>query len=84
MMDNISFVAAVVLPLWNIPLIWRMIKRRSSADVSLMWAWGVWGCLLAMFPAGLRTSDAVFKVFTIVNFIFFTGVVGTAAVLRRK
>ena len=68
-------VAAVVLPLWNIPLILRIRKRRSSQDLSVWWAVGVWGCLALMLPAGLASSDRVFQLFTVSNFILFSGVV---------
>ena len=83
-METISFIAAIVLPLWNIPLIYRMVKRRSSADVSLYWVFGVWFCFVAMFPAGIQSPDMVFKAFTIMNFIFFTCVVVTAVFFHKK
>lgn len=72
MIDKIALIASIVLPLWNIPLIMRIIKRRSSGDISVFWAIGVWVCLLAMFPSGLRSDFLVWKVFTIANFLFFT------------
>jgi uncharacterized protein with PQ loop repeat len=71
-MEKVALIAAIILPLWNIPLIIRIIKRRSSKDISILWAIGVWICLLAMFPAGIRSSDIVYKMFTFVNFFFFT------------
>jgi len=74
-MDTVSLIAATVLPLWNIPLILRIQKRRSSQDVSLWWVFGVWVCFLLMLPAGLTSSDQVFRVFTIMNIILFTAVV---------
>ncbi len=74
MFTQVALVAAIILPLWNIPLIVRMIKRKSSKDISLYWVLGVWGCLLAMLPAGLKSSDIVWKTFNIVNFVFFTSV----------
>jgi len=72
--DTIGFVAAIILPLWNIPLIARIIKRRSSADISLWWAMGVWVCILLMFPSGLRSQDATWRVFNIMNLVLFSGV----------
>ena len=77
MIEQLGLVAAIALPLWNIPLIVRIHRRRSSKDVSEWWALGVWLCLLAMLPAGLRSADPVFKVFTIVNLVLFTGVLVT-------
>ncbi|MBM3254438.1 MAG: hypothetical protein FJZ16_09315 [Candidatus Omnitrophica bacterium] len=75
MVKIIGLISAIILPFWNIPLIVRIQKRRSSNDISLFWAIGVWICLVLMLPAGLITSDVVFKMFTIVNFILFSLVV---------
>jgi len=75
-MEKVGLVAAIVLPFWNIPLILKIIKRRSSRDISLPWALGVWGCLLLMAPAGFTSPDTVFRVFNMINFVFFTAVVG--------
>lgn len=71
----VGTLAAVILPLWNIPLIVRIQKRRSSGDVSLWWAYGVLICFLLMLPSGLMTEDIVFKAFTICNLILFSAVV---------
>lgn len=81
-MKTIALLAAVILPLWNIPLIVRIHKRRSSEDISRSWAVGVWVCLVLMFPAAARSDDVVFKTFSIVNFVLFSMVVGW--VLRFK
>ena len=72
MIDKIALVASIALPLWNIPLIIRIIKRRSSNDISLYWAIGVWFCLLAMLPSGIKSDFLVWKAFAIANFIFFS------------
>lgn len=74
MIQIIALIAAVILPLWNIPLIVRIVKRKSSADISIYWAIGIWSCLLVMLPAGFLSTDIVWKVFNIINFIFFSGV----------
>jgi uncharacterized protein with PQ loop repeat len=74
MIETLGMIAGITLPLWNIPLIARIQKRRSSKDMSLAWVWGVEVCLLCMLPAGLHSSDLVFKVFSIINVVFFTGV----------
>ena len=78
-MDNIfkiiGIVAAVILPFWNIPLIIRIQKRKSSQDISLFWVVGVWVCLLLMLPSAVVSSDIVFKVFSFVNIVFFSLVV---------
>ena len=75
MVETLGLIAAAVLPLWNLPLIARIRQRRSSQDVSVWWALGVWVCLLLMLPAGLRTHDAVFKTFTVANVVCFSAVV---------
>lgn len=73
--QRVGMVAAVVLPLWNVPLILKLEQRKSSKDISLSWAWGILVCLLLMLPAGLQSPDPVFRVFTIVNVLLFSGVV---------
>jgi len=75
MMDQIALVTAAVLPLWNLPLIFKVIKRKSSRDISLSWALGVWTCFVLMAPSGFTSEDMVWRVFNIANLILFTGVV---------
>ena len=72
--EKLGLIAAVILPLWNIPLILKVIKRKSSKDISVPWALGVWICLLLMFPSALCSPDPVWRTFNIVNMIFFTAV----------
>ncbi len=83
-LQKIALIASVALPLWNIPLIYRIIQRKSSKDVSLAWALGVWTCLLLMLPSGCVSKDLVWKVFTIVNLVLFTGVVVTVLVFHGE
>ena len=40
-MHVLGLIAAVGMPLWNIPLILHIRRRRSSQDISLPWALGV-------------------------------------------
>ena len=75
MIKFLGILGAVVMPLWNIPLIVRIQKRRSSRDLSLSWALGIWSCLLLMLPSGLVSADPVYRAFTIANIILFTVVV---------
>ena len=82
MLRKVALIASIVLPLWNIPLIYRMIKRGSSKDISLYWAFGVWVCFLLMLPAALSSLDIVWKTFNITNIILFSAVVITAVILR--
>ncbi len=42
--------------------------------VTLTWALGIWGSIILMLPASLISSDPVFKVFGILNFLLFSGV----------
>ncbi|MDD5618516.1 MAG: hypothetical protein PHG69_05425 [Candidatus Omnitrophica bacterium] len=72
MIKIIGVIAAIILPFWNIPLIVRMEKRKSSKDVSLYWVFGVWVCFVLMLPSALLSQDIVFKVFSIVNIIMFS------------
>lgn len=75
MIETIGMIAAIILPLWNIPLILRIERRRSSDDISILWAVGVFVCLLLMLPSGLTSADRVFKAFSIVNIVLFGAVV---------
>ncbi len=84
MIENIGLVAAIVLPLWNIPLIMRIIKRKSSKDISLAWVLGVWFCLLAMFPSGILSADIVWKAFNIANMLLFSCVVVVVLLYRNS
>lgn len=71
-MKSIGMVASLTLPLFNIPLIYKIKKTKSSKDLSLIWAIGVWFCIVLMLPAALISKDLIFKVFSSVNFIFFS------------
>ena len=73
--ESIGLVAAVIMPLFNIPLIVRIIRRRSSMDISMSWAMGVWICALLMAPSGFVSKDMVWRWFNIINLVLFTGVV---------
>ena len=84
MMEIISLIASVVLPMFNIPLMIRVIRRKSSSDISLTWAWGVWICLLLMAPSGFTSTDLVWKTFNICNLILFTAVVIIVTIYRKK
>ncbi len=83
MVERIALVASIILPLWNIPLIIRIVKRKSSKDISLYWAAGVWTCFALMAPAGFMSKDLVWRTFNVVNFIFFTLVFIFVLIYRR-
>ena len=72
MIEKIALVAAIVLPFWNIPLIVRIVKRKSSRDISMYWALGVWICFVLMAPSGFTTDDLVWRTFNIANLILFS------------
>ena len=75
MIEVVGLIAAIVLPFWNIPLILRIQRRRSSNDISMLWAVGVFVCLLLMLPSGLISADRVYRVFTMTNIVMFGAVV---------
>ena len=83
MTKTIALIAAIILPLWNIPLIVRVIKRRSSKDISVPWALGVWVCFLLMAPEAFRSPDIVWRAFNIMNLILFTAVVISVFIYRK-
>ena len=67
--------AAIVLPLFNISLMLRIRRRKSSNDISIVWAIGVFSCVLLMLPSAILSKDLVFKLFAVMNVILFSGVV---------
>ena len=83
MVYKIALMAAIILPLWNIPLIVRIVRRKSSRDISVHWAIGVWVCFALMAPAGFISKDIVWRVFNIVNFFLFSIVVIFVLVYRK-
>lgn len=82
--EKIGIAAGVVLPLFNIPLIMRLVQRKSSEDFSLSWAIGVWVCIVLMTPQALKSSDAAFRAFGIVNILFFSVVAFLVVKYRSK
>ncbi len=74
LISSVGVMAAAVLPLFNIPLIIRIVKRGSSEDISLSWAIGVWVCILLMSPSGFTSTDIVWRTFNYTNLLLFTGV----------
>jgi uncharacterized protein with PQ loop repeat len=73
--EKISFLAAVTMPIWNIPLIVRVIKRRSSSDISLGWVFGIWISFLVMAPGAYLSHDLTVKGFAYSNIVCFSVVV---------
>lgn len=71
-MKTLGMVCAVLMPFFDIPLIWRVVQRKSSEDISLIWVCGIEACILGMLPAGLMSEDSILWAFSIVNAVLFT------------
>ena len=71
---KLGYISSVVLPLFNIPLMVHIWRRKSADDISLTWAFGIWFSLLGMLPASLISSDSILKVFAISNLGIFSWV----------
>ena len=84
MAEKVALLAAIILPFWNIPLIARVIKRKSSNDISLYWVLGVWTCFVLMAPAAFRSADTVWRAFNIMNLMLFTVVVVVVVFYRKR
>ena len=83
-LELLALVASVVMPLWNIPLIVKIVGRKSSSDLSLYWLWGVWTCMLLMVPWAFFTADKVLRVFSLINFVLFSGVAVVVMKYRKR
>lgn len=81
--ERIGLMASIMMPLWNIPLIVKIVRRRSSQDISMSWLFGVWICSILMAPSGFISKDIVWRCFNIVNLVLFTGVVVVAWRYRK-
>ena len=80
----LGFLGAALMPLCNIPLIARIIRRKSSDDISLEWVIGVEICVLAMLPSALTSIDPVLKIYGISNSIFFSVVTAVVYYYHSK
>jgi len=83
MIEQIGLVASIVMPLWNIPLIVKIVRLKSSQDIAKSWLFGVWICSILMAPSGFVSKDIVWRCFNIVNLVLFTGVVIAAWRYRK-
>ena len=81
--EILGLVGSVALPLFNIPLIYKMIKRKSSQDMSLVWVIGVWVCIVMMTPSGFTSDDVVWRTFSYFNITLFTCVMIVAVKYRN-
>jgi uncharacterized protein with PQ loop repeat len=66
--------AAIILPLWDIPLIVRVVQRKSSQDISMGWAVGIWISSVLMAPSAFLSGDSMAIGFNTVNVIMVTAV----------
>ena len=82
--EIMGLLGGVLMPLFNIPLAMKIIKRKSAQDISLWWLFGIWGCIFFMVPSAIRSEDIVLKSFGISNAIFFTMVVVVVMIYRKK
>ena len=74
MIQTLGIISGIFMPVFNIPLILRIVRRRSSEDISLVWVVGVWICVMGILPSSLQSSDPVLSAFGIMNGLLFTGV----------
>lgn len=81
---TMGMVAGLVLPFFNLAQITRMVKCKSSHDVSIVWCIGVWICIMLMLPSALISEDTVYRTFSIANVAFFSALVGTAVYYRIR
>ena len=65
--ETIGLWAGIMLPLWDIPLIVRIIQRKSAADISLYWIWGLWLTSILMAPSSFVVGNKLAMAFNIVN-----------------
>ena len=83
LVEALGLVAGILMPLWNIPLVIKIWKRRSSRDLSMLWVVGIWVCIMGMLPSAIVSEDIIFKAFGIVNALLFTTVLFTALKFRN-
>lgn len=72
------------MPVWNIPLIWRIFRRKASGDISLGWLFGVWICMLLMLPSAWMATNIQLRGYAFSNIIFFTMVVVVVLMYRKN
>jgi uncharacterized protein with PQ loop repeat len=67
-------VSSILMPFFNLPLMLRIIRRRSSQDISLVWVVGVWFCVMGLLPSSLQSPHPILFAFGVVNALLFSGV----------
>ncbi len=76
--------AAFFLPFFDIPMILRLLKRKRSDDVSLIWTGGVWVCTLLMTPKAFTSEDLTLKLFGMSNVVLFSALAFLVFYYRLK
>ena len=71
LVDITGFIGSI-MPLWNIPLIIKIVRNQSSNEISLLWLFGVWVSILCLLPQSLKSLNLHLKVSGILNVIFFS------------
>jgi uncharacterized protein with PQ loop repeat len=74
MIQILGMVSGIMMPFFNLPLMLRIIRRRSSQDISLVWVVGVWFCVMGLLPSSLQSPDPILFAFGVVNALLFSGV----------
>jgi hypothetical protein len=82
--ESISFWAAVCLPLFDIPLIMHIVRRKSSVDISVVWAVGLWASSVLMAPSAFVSGDKTAIGFNVVNVIMLSIVLIAVLKYRTK
>ena len=83
-LQELGQLAAILMPLFNIPLIVKIVRRKSSADISILWAVGLWSSSVLMAPSAFLHGDKVAIGFNIVNVMMLTCVLITVLVYRKS
>ncbi|NLV68661.1 MAG: hypothetical protein GXY14_13410 [Spirochaetes bacterium] len=83
LITGFGMAASIIMPLFNIPLVIKLWKRRSSSDISLTWTLGIWGSIVVMTPAALISADPVFRIFGVMNLILFSIVAFSVLKFRK-
>jgi hypothetical protein len=73
-LKTIGFWAGIIMPLWDIPLIVRVVQRRSAQDISKSWIVGLWITSVLMTPSAFIASDKMAIGFNVVNVTMLTAV----------
>ena len=67
-----------------IPSIYRMRKRHSSKDVSLLWQWMILSGVVVIFGYALQVGEPIFILGGILNIVSISCVLGVAVWYRIR